>query len=155
MSVQTAQSNESDKQRIEQQIKIWTQAWNVGTGTFDPEPFRDLFAPGNDNISVFDNVQGDVLTLNDIDRYVSTWGPFMSPLPVWSVEMRDLTIQVSGDLAYSTFRLVGTDTRAPDGSPCPFGQYGTHVWRKLPNLGWRIVHEHLTAYDVGNPDHES
>ena len=38
--------------------------------------------------------------------------------------------------------------RGPDGKHVPFGQYGTHIWKKYPGLGWRIVHEHLTAYDV-------
>ncbi len=73
----------------------------------------------------------------------------MVPLQTWSVTIGDsLDIQVSGEIAATTFRLVGTDTRGADGNPVPFGQYGTHVWRRLPGLGWRIVHEHLTAFDT-------
>ena len=77
----------------------------------------------------------------------------MEPLQNWSVEMRDLKVNVSGHLATTTFRLVGTDTRGPDGKPIKFGQYGTQVWRKFPDSVWRMTHEHLTAYDLSNPDH--
>lgn len=124
----------------------WLNAWNIGEKPFDGEAFRPLFAPGPDAIRVFDNVKGDVVVLTSVDDYIATWTPFMKPLTHWSVEMRDLEIFVSGTVATTTFRLVGTDTRGPEGEPIAFGQYGTHIWHKLPEHGWRIVHEHLTAY---------
>lgn len=126
----------------------WVEGWNVGANEFSGEAFRPLFAPGPGGILVFDNVQGDVIVLTSVDQYVETWTPFMEPMTVWSVRLDELDVQQSGDLAVTTFKLVGTDTRGPDGSPVPFGQYGTHTWRKLPELGWRIVHEHLTTYDI-------
>ena len=85
---------------------------------------------------------------------METWGPFINPLPVWHVVLKDFTVKVSGNLAFTTFRLVGTDTQGPNGENFPFGQYGTHVWQKADNNKWYIVHEHLTAYDVTNPAHE-
>lgn len=156
---QQADEDLTADQRSEREIRDltnrWAKAWNVGDRDFQPEAFRELFAPGERGISVFDNVQGDVIRLESVDQYISTWGPFMAPLTQWSVRLANLEIQVQGEIAFSTFRLVGTDTRGPAGKPIPFGQYGTHVWQRIPDLGWRIVHEHLTAYDVSNPAHES
>lgn len=125
----------------------WLAGWNVSDEPFSGEAFRDLFAPGENAIRVFDNVQGDVLVLTSVDQYVTTWEPFMAPMTHWSVELEDLQIDVAGDVAVTTFKLVGTDTRGPNGEDIPFGQYSTHVWRRLGDHGWRIVHEHLTSYD--------
>ncbi|MEM9030180.1 MAG: nuclear transport factor 2 family protein [Pseudomonadota bacterium] len=132
---------------IERLTAEWCDGWNVEDRSFDGETFRDLFARGDNAITVFDNVHGDVLVLRSIDEYVETWGPFMAPMTYWAVRLDDLDITVSGDFALTTFKLVGTDTRGPDGNQVPFGQYGTHVWRRFEREGWRIVHEHLTAYD--------
>lgn len=126
----------------------WLEGWNVGDRPFDGSVFLSLLAEGPGAITAFDNVMGDVVVLNSAEAYVATWTPFMAPLTRWSVAMEDLRISVSGTMAVATFRLVGTDTRGPDGQPVPFGQYGTHVWRDLPGQGWRLVHEHLTAYDT-------
>ncbi|MEM7527011.1 MAG: nuclear transport factor 2 family protein [Pseudomonadota bacterium] len=126
----------------------WLAGWNIGEATFDGGRFRQIFAPGGGGISVFDNVEGDVIELSSVDDYVATWTPFMAPMTNWSTKLEAHKVQVVGDMALSTFRLVGTDTRGPNGEQIPFGQYGSHVWRRLPGLGWRIVHEHLTAYDV-------
>ncbi|MEM6355244.1 MAG: nuclear transport factor 2 family protein [Pseudomonadota bacterium] len=133
---------------IEPLVEHWLAGWNIGAEAFDSAVFREIFAPGEGAISVFDNVAGDVIELRSVEDYVATWTPFMAPMTHWSVRLEALEIHVAGALAYATFRLVGTDTRGPDGAAVPFGQYGTHVWRKLPGHGWRIVHEHLTAYDV-------
>lgn len=135
------------KEAIHELTNRWVDAWNVGDRAFDGEAFRDLFAPGANGIAVFDNVQGDVLVLTSVDQYVETWGPFMAPMTHWSVGIENLDICVSGDLAVTTFKLVCKDTRGPGGDDIPFGQYGTHVWQRIENLGWRIVHEHLTSYD--------
>jgi len=126
----------------------WVDAWDVNDGRFDPHAFDDLFAPGEDAIRVFDNVQGDVIVIKSLADYRATWAPFMAPLAHWSVRLEDLEITAGDDLAVTTFRLVGDDTRDAEGRPIPFGQYGTHVWRNLPGHGWRIVHEHLTSFDV-------
>jgi ketosteroid isomerase-like protein len=138
----------SDEQQIRELTQQWVAAWDIGDQPFAGELFRDLFAPGKNGIEVFDNIQGDVTVLTSVDEYVSTWAPFMEPLTHWSVRLDDLKVQVGADLAVTTFKLVGIDTRGPDGETIPFGQYGTHVWKKLPGLNWRIVHEHFTSYDV-------
>lgn len=150
----TASAEHADKQTIAGLTEQWTQAWDIGTNAFNPSVFNEIFAQGENAISVFDNVQGDVITLSSVEQYMQTWGPFMAPLTVWSVEMKNFHMHQQGDMAYTTFRLVGTDTKGPEGEVIPFGQYGTHIWRKLPVQGWRIVHEHLTAYDIHNPSHE-
>ncbi len=136
------------KKRISDLTQQWLDGWNIGTGDFNAEVFRDLFAPGDNGIEVFDNVKGDVLVIRSVDEYIRTWGPFMAPMTKWSVRLDDLKIKLSGDLAITTFKLVGTDTRGPDGSIIPFGQYGTHVWQRLPDYGWRIIHEHLTMFNA-------
>lgn len=133
---------------IEPLIERWLAGWNIGAEPFDGEVFREIFAPGEGAISVFDNVAGDVIEIRSVDSYIGTWAPFMAPMTHWSVRLEGLEIRAADDMALATFRLVGVDTRGPNREPVPFGQYGTHVWRKLPALGWRIVHEHLTAYDV-------
>ena len=136
------------KTEIEPLAARWLAGWNIGAGPFDGAIFRDIFAPGEAAISVFDNVAGDVIVLTSVDDYIATWTPFMAPMAHWSVRLEALDIRAGVDLAVSTFRIIGTDTRGADGAPVPFGQYGTHVWQKLPGLGWRIVHEHLTAFDT-------
>lgn len=133
---------------IKQATAQWLAGWDVGERAFNSEVFRPLFAPGAEALSVFDNVQGDVIVLRDVDQYIETWGPFMEPMTHWSVAMEDLNVIVSGELAVSTFKLVGTDTRGPDGEKTPFGQYGTHVWKHMEGIGWRIIHEHLTSYNA-------
>lgn len=137
-----------DKQLIHTLSNRWAEIWNIGTAKFDAEAFREVFAPGENAVEVFDNVQGDVITIGSVDEYIETWIPFVEPLPVWSTETELLTTHISGDLATTTFRIIGTDTKGPDGSDLPFGQYGTHVWKRIPELGWRIVHEHLTIFDT-------
>ncbi|MEO1190260.1 MAG: nuclear transport factor 2 family protein [Pseudomonadota bacterium] len=134
------------REDVVQLTERWLAGWNLGSKAFDGDVFLDIFAEGQGAISVFDNVAGDVVVLTSAEAYAATWTPFMAPMTYWSVRLEDLRVTTSGDLAYSTFRLVGVDTRGPDGEPLPFGQYGTHVWRKGPT-GWRLLHEHLTAYD--------
>ncbi|MEO1205472.1 MAG: hypothetical protein AAFV45_04005 [Pseudomonadota bacterium] len=95
----------------------WCAGWTIEDRPFDGEVFRDLFAPGGNAIAVFDNVQGDVLVLRSVDDYVKTWVPFMAPMTHWAVRLDDLVIDVSGDLAVTPFKLVGTDTQGPKRSP--------------------------------------
>ncbi|MGF1551886.1 MAG: YybH family protein [Paracoccaceae bacterium] len=133
---------------IDRLTERWLDGWNVGDAPFDGAVFREVFAPGEGAVTVFDNVQGDVVVLRSVDDYVATWTPFMAPMTRWSVAIEEREVVASGAMALSTFRLVGLDTRGPDGAAVPFGQYATHVWRELPGHGWRLVHEHLTAYDV-------
>lgn len=136
----------NNEQQIQDLTQKWVDGWDIGDQPFDAEVFRHLFSP--EKIEVFDNVQGDVIVLRGVEAYIRTWEPFMAPLTHWSVKLQDLNIRISDRLAVTTFKLVGTDTRGPDGESVSFGQYGTHVWQKLPFLGWRIVHEHLTVYDT-------
>lgn len=136
----------SDEKTIQDLTQKWLSGWNIGDQAFDAEVFRPLFSEGD--IEVFDNVQGDVIVLRSVEGYIQTWKPFMEPLTHWSTKLEDLNIRISGDLAVTTFKLVGTDTRGPDGEHIPFGQYGTHVWENQGEHGWRIVHEHLTSYDA-------
>ncbi|MEQ8824025.1 MAG: hypothetical protein RIC14_06610 [Filomicrobium sp.] len=58
----------------------WLAGWNIGDKPFSGEVFRDLFAPGENAVRVFDNVQGDVIVLTSVDQYVATWAPFVAPL---------------------------------------------------------------------------
>lgn len=132
---------------IETGTAKWHTGWNLGDRPFDGEVFRDLFAPEGHNMVVFDNVLGDVIVLRSAAEYVATWVPFMAPMTHWSTRLENLTIDISGDQAVTTFKLVGVDTRGADGDVMPFGQYGTHVWKRIDGVGWRIVHEHLTSYD--------
>ncbi len=63
---------QSDIEQIEALTRRWVALWNVGTGPFRPDGFRDVFAPGAHAIQVFDNVMGDVVVLNSVDDYVAT-----------------------------------------------------------------------------------
>lgn len=144
----TGGEQDDDEKVVRDLTQQWLAGWDIDDRPFDAEVFRPLFVPGKNSIEVFDNVQGDVIVINDVDTYIATWKPFMEPLQHWSVRLDELNVHVSGDMAFTTFKLVGTDTRGPEGQEIPFGQYGTHVWRKLPQLSWRIVHEHLTIYEV-------
>ena len=74
LGMHTAHANEQfqDVDAINSKMAQWVDAWDVGTDTFNPALFKDLFMPGKDAISVFDNVQGDVLTLSSVD---ALWKP--------------------------------------------------------------------------------
>lgn len=135
------------KADIEAATAAWHAGWNIGDKPFNAEVFRPLFAPESHHVRVFDNVMGDVIVLKSAAEYVATWGPFMAPMAHWSTRLDGLAIDLAGDRAVTTFKLVGTDTRGPEGEAIPFGQYGTHVWKRIDGIGWRIVHEHLTSYD--------
>ena len=147
-STATATSmRQTDVDQIESLTRQWAAIWSPEDKPFRADEFRNLFSPSE--LQVFDNVQGDVLTLNSVDEYVRTWEPFMKPLTFWSTKLEQFQVlAVSDTVASTSFRLVGIDTRGPDGLVLPFGQYGTHVWKKDPTLGWRIVHEHLTSFDT-------
>ncbi|MEM9011402.1 MAG: nuclear transport factor 2 family protein [Pseudomonadota bacterium] len=134
------------EQEIRTLTEQWLGGWDVGDQTFDGAVFRTLFAPGEDAIAVFDNAAGGIVELSSVDAYIDTWVTFMAPMSHWAVTLEDLEIQVADDMALASFRIRGTDTRDADGAPVPFLQRGTHVWRRLPEHGWRLVHEHLTAY---------
>jgi len=140
----------NDEEKIRELTALYLSKWDIRDQPFDGGAFKEIFAAGE--ISVFDNVQGDVVVIRDADTYRKTWTPFMQPLVYWAVRMDDLKVEVSGDSAYTTFKLVGTDNRGEDGVQIPFRQYGTHVWRKTDPQDWRIVHEHLTVYDTKSPN---
>ncbi|MEM1031073.1 MAG: nuclear transport factor 2 family protein [Myxococcota bacterium] len=134
----------------EQEIKAltqkWSNGWDVGDQPFDGDVFREIFAPGEGAIAVFDNVAGGIVEIRSVEAYINTWRPFMAPMTQWNVVLEDLEVRVSGEMAATSFKIRGTDTRGPDGAPVPFLQRGTHVWARSAEHGWRLVHEHLTAY---------
>ncbi|MDY6941285.1 MAG: nuclear transport factor 2 family protein [Cyanobacteriota bacterium] len=136
-----------DRQQIQQLTQQWANLWSPKDQPFTGKGFEEIFAPGENEILVFDNVGGSVVVLRSLDEYLNTWVPMMEQFTFWEIAIDDnLEISVSGDLAATTFSFSGGG-RDRDGSEYQLRQYGTHVWQRIDGR-WRLVREHLTLADV-------
>ncbi|MBE9039725.1 nuclear transport factor 2 family protein [Oscillatoriales cyanobacterium LEGE 11467] len=135
-----------DRQQIEQLTQKWVDLWSPKDRPFTGEGFEEIFATGENEILVFDNVEGSVVVLHSLEEYLDTWVPMMQQFAFWEIAIEDnLEISVNGDLAVTTFSFVGGGQDG-DGVEYTLRQYGTHTWKRIDGQ-WRLVHEHLTAGD--------
>lgn len=137
-----------DEAQIRELTKKWFAVWSVKDKSFTGQGFEQVFATGENEILVFDNFKGGVVTLRSLRDYIATWVPVMqSTFSYWEINPEGvIDVTVDRDLAVSTFTWV-SNGRFKDGKPARIRQHATHVWRRM-NGQWRLVHEHLT---VGNP----
>lgn len=137
-----------DEAQIRDLTRKWFAVWSVKDKPFTGQGFEQVFATGENEILVFDNFKGGVVTLRSLRDYIATWVPVMqSTFSYWEIKPEGaVNVAVDGDLAVSTFTWV-SNGRFKDGKAARIRQHATHVWRRLKGE-WRLVHEHLT---VGNP----
>ncbi|MEB3356133.1 MAG: nuclear transport factor 2 family protein [Synechococcales bacterium] len=133
-----------DEAQIRQLTAQWFAAWSPGRASIDWDKMGQLFAQVPGELSVFDDAGGSVVVLNSWSEYRATWEPFMEQLSEWQIEPEgEIQVMLDGDLATTTFTLVGGGTNQA-GDSISFRQYGTHIWRRMGDR-WALVHEHLTT----------
>ena len=137
-----------DEAQIRELTKKWFAVWSVKDKPFTGQGFEEVFATGKNEILVFDNFKGGVVTLTSLKDYITTWVPVMqSSFSYWEIKPEGaVNVTIDGDLAVSTFTWV-SNGRFKDGKAARIRQHATHMWRRM-NGQWRLVHEHLT---IGNP----
>ena len=134
----------TDKTTIQQLTEQWRDIWSPKDEPFTGKGFENIFATGENEILVFDNIDNGVVVLHSLKEYLDTWIRFMQNFSYWEIELEDnLNISVDGDLAVTTFSWIGGG-KTKEGREVKARQYGTHTWKRLNNE-WRLVHEHLTA----------
>ncbi|MEM8830911.1 MAG: nuclear transport factor 2 family protein [Cyanobacteria bacterium P01_G01_bin.19] len=144
MNVTTQHQLETDRGTIQQLTAQWIDIWSPKDKPFTGEGFENIFATGENEILVFDNIDNGVIVLHSLQEYLDTWIRFMQNFSYWSIQIEDnLHISLDGDLAVTTFSWVGGG-KTKDGQEVKARQYGTHTWKRLQDQ-WRLVHEHLTA----------
>ena len=70
----------------------------------------------------------------------------LSALEEFSIDWRDLKIDVFGDVAVATAFPIYTGTSA-DGEKIELERRATMIYVKTPD-GWKIAHEHLSVPDA-------
>lgn len=129
---------------IRQLTEQWIKGWSPGAEKFDTEKLRPLFAQGDGELLVFDDIGDRVAVLHSWDEYRQTWEPFMQEFAYWAIQPEgEIQVLVDGEIAVTTFIWVGKG-RYKDGREITPRQHATHVWRKRAGR-WVIVHEHLTV----------
>ena len=139
--------SEADERAVRAQTQRWFEIWSQGDEPFTGNGLDEVFLTGEDKIVVFDDFAGDVVEINSLDDYVSTWVPVMKE-SLASHRIRPdgpIRVTMGRDLAFTTFVWV-SDSRTVEGEPISLRQYATHVWKKVDG-SWKLVHEHLTIDD--------
>jgi len=127
----------SDKAQIERLERRYIAAFNAK----DVKAIMSAYAPGA-GLFVFDvtpprqHVGWADYKKDYEDLFVAFPGP-------WKVEMSDLGVTVSGDVAYG-HNIQATDATKPDGSKLAVTVRVTDVYRKI-NGKWLIVQEHVSV----------
>ncbi len=136
----------TDEALIRRLTDHWFHGWSPKSQTFTGSDLEPLFAKGDNNLLVFDNVGGEVWTMKSWEEYRDTWVPWMQAnFSYWVIRpVSTIDVHVTGDIAFTAFVWEGAGT-FKDGSSAEVRQYATHVWQRQPDGRWLIVHEHLTA----------
>lgn len=139
-------SLQTDEAVIRRLTDQWFYGWSPKNQKFTGKELEPLFAKGERNLLVFDNVGGDVWTMESWEEYRDTWVPWMQEnFSYWSIRpVSEVEVHIAGDTAYTAFVWEGGGM-FKDGSPVQIRQYATHVWKRRSDGRWQIVHEHLTA----------
>lgn len=133
-----------DEATIRQLTEQWFQGWSPGAEKFESEKLRSLFAQGEGELLVFDDIGAQVAILHSWDEYCRTWEPFMEEFAYWAIQPAgEIQVLVDQNLAVTTFTWVGKG-RYKDGREIAPKEHATHVWKKQSGR-WVIVHEHLTV----------
>lgn len=140
---QSAVAQENEKAAIESKINAWLSAWSPGETEFDAEKFRTLFVPSG-NVTVVDNTEGHLETINTMQTYDEVWSRFMAPMRNWKIERTTpIEFQISSNLALTSFQWKGGE-QIRENDALRISAFVTHGWKKLGNE-WFIYHEHITA----------
>jgi len=127
----------SDKAQIERLERRFITAFNAK----DVKAIMSVYAPGN-GLFVFDVTppRQHVGWADYKKDYEDLFAAFPGP---WKVDMSDLGVTVSGDVAYG-HNIQATDATKADGSKLAVTVRVTDVYRKI-NGKWLIVQEHVSV----------
>lgn len=134
---QAAAPAPSDKAQIERLERRYTAAFNAK----DVKGIMSVYAPGK-GLFVFDLVPPrqyvgwDAYKKDYEDLFAAFPGPF-------TMQMSDLSVTVSGDVAYGHSIQATVGTKA-DGTKVPITVRVTDVYRKMAGK-WLIVQEHVSV----------
>ena len=134
----------SDEQTIRDLTVEWLDCWHIeGDKQWAAEKFRHLQV--EDDILVIDDFGGKLYVFTGNQGYETIWGPLVEEhMRQWKIGPEgDITVKVSGDLAYSSFILNGGGT-LKDGSPAKLRQYCTFVWERRDGQ-WKMSIEHIST----------
>ena len=122
----------------------WLDCWRIDDDKpWSHEDFRPLQVA--DEIFVCDDYGGHLYVFTGNEGYRTIWGPLVEEnMRTWKIGPEgDIKVKVSGELAYSSFVLVGGGT-LKDGSPAKLRQYCTFVWERM-NGEWKMSIEHIST----------
>lgn len=127
----------SDKAQIERLERRYVAAFNAK----DVKAIMSVYAPGN-GIFVFDLVPPRQYVGQDAYKkdYEGLFAAFPGP---FTMKMSDLSVTVSGDVAYG-HSIQATEGTKADGTKVPITIRVTDVYRKI-NGKWLIVQEHVSV----------
>ena len=129
-------TNSQDKQDVTALIERWVAAARVS----DLDTIMSLYTP---DIVAFDAIAA--LQFKGQDAYRKHWETCMSFMPDGEMimEVHDLNVQVSGDLAFAHYLSV-CGCKDDDGNDQTGWMRATVCCLKTAS-GWRISHEHYSA----------
>ncbi|MEM8875808.1 MAG: VOC family protein [Planctomycetota bacterium] len=134
----------SDEAKVRAILDQWIEGWSPGDAAWRSEPMRPLYAAGDDAVTVFDNVAGGVIELDNFDQYAAQWEPMMASMRGFRIVLeRPAEVSLDGDLAVASFVFSGGEDQAYEDA-FRIRQFGTIVMRRTGD-GWKIIHEHLTS----------
>lgn len=133
-----------DEQEIHELTLRWLDCWTISDDRpWDAENFRDLQVA--DEVLVTDDFGGTLYVFTGNDGYRDVWGPLVKGLmKEWKIGPEGpIKIRTDGDLAYSSFVLVGGG-KLKSGEPEKLRQYCTFVWERRDGR-WGMIIEHIST----------
>ena len=122
----------------------WLEGWRIeGDKQWTSEYFRPLQV--EDEVLVVDDYGGHLYVFTGNEGYRTVWGPLVEQyMEQWKIGPDgDIKVKVSGDLAVSSFILIGGGT-LKDGSIGKLRQYCTFVWERRDG-DWKMSIEHIST----------
>jgi len=140
----------SDEQAIRDLTLEWLGCWHIEDDKpWSSENFRHLQV--EDEVLVIDDYGGKLYVFEGNEGYRTIWGPLVEEyMRRWKIGPDgEITVKVGGDLAVSSFILIGGGT-LKDGSAAKLRQYCTFVWEKRGGQ-WKMSIEHIST----DPEHST
>lgn len=134
----------NEEQAIRDLTLEWLGCWQIEDDMpWAAERFRHLQV--EDEVLVVDDYGGKLYVFTGNEGYKTVWGPLVEEsMRQWKIGPDgDIKVKVSGDLAYSSFILIGGGT-LKDGSPAKLRQYCTFIWERRDGQ-WKMSIEHIST----------
>ena len=87
MKFMTEIQQTTDETKIHQLTEQWRKIWSPQDKPFTGKGFENIFAPGENEILVFDNFDDGVVVLHSLQEYLDTWIPVMENFSYWEIKL--------------------------------------------------------------------